>query len=751
MLKIHGKTKKFVSKLSKEKLIDTLYIKENGQVGPAFRKGSLNIYEGGNMVYPSTSSIATSFDKELIREMYEEEINDAISLKKKAFITPPLTLKRNPYAGKSYDYISEDPTYNSIVVGEVLNKALDKKVVPIVDGLLKSDQEYAKYNISYSIDEKNLFENYINPLNNLPKNERVILTLPSHKVNNLYVHNNPELIDRIIKETSFNGLLSSSKNSNIEKSALINNGVALSYEDEKVEVIDGPLKTKATSFARKVTEIARESLKVKGLKHENSPRFNALINANSNVLLKNESNILPLGNEKILLVGFYQELPLISGDLSVSSKTKTNSLYYEFSKYSNKLSYIKLYDKHMNIIKEDLDKLLKVAKDFDKIVIVLSNADFYQRDGIDATSLSFKDEIYGLYKKLRVINSNIVTVLELTRRCELKEIEKYSKAILLSYPGGEGMNSGITMNLFSLVPPSGRLTESFANDYSDYLVAINHNLDKDERLQSESIYTGYKYYDKVPKNLLYPFGYGLSYSKFEIKSATISKRRNYINVSATIKNIGNSDSFTPIMLFYSFKDSDTFRPIKTFLDFDKVFIEKKKEKKINLQVPLSRLKVYDYIDDKLILEDGAYDFSLCLSSHEMLYTKTIKIKTYEKIKDDIRFTSKPYFIFNEQTFSIPLFYKIYQRPYPKEKSIVIEDLTLAQASNLIKEAKYYNEVLEVINSVNNASKKYIYKHYLMSYPLRLLHKYVDIISKDRYDEIVKEIKDRYQSENTTSK
>ena len=751
-MKINRKAKKITSSLTQDEKIKSLEIKYDGLLGPIIRNRSFGLYNDKKMDYPSYSSLASSFDKDLMKEYYSILIDDAIKNNRTIIETPPLTIKRDPYSGRSYKYLSEDYRYNSLVVSNIAKKILDNNLIPFVPGFLSSDLEYAKYNVSLNIDDKNLNEVYYRELLPLPKDERLLLSLPRNKVNHKYLYNDKDFLDNLKINKFYNNEYVVSRYSYFNKLDLFKNGIFLSfkdpYKDEQIKV-DSFL---SKEMDKEVSKLISESLSIKLKKKEELDYsfFYKILGANSNVLLKNDDNTLPLKEESIALIGMYQETPIISGDFKDLHIKNQSTLYDEIKRHTNNVDYYPLYDQYQKTTTEDIDEVISKIKDKDKVIVVLSDVDYYVRTGLDKRTLRFKDEIYEFYRLVKDVNPNIITILELTGRVELGEIEEYSKAILLSYPSGYYMNSSIAMNLYAIVSPSGRLVESFAKDYQDYLQAINHQVDNSDRFYTESIYVGYKYYDKAPKNLLYPFGYGLSYSKFDIRNFNVSKSKDSINISLIVRNSGKYDSMVPIQIYYSFLDSDSFRETKQFLDFSKVFLRVNQEKQIRFSIPLYALKVFDYNQNKLILENGKYVFSACFSSDKMEASKEIVLNTFEIVEDDLRYNAKSYYIFSEESFSLQEFDFIYKRPFVTNNDEINLNMTLKDLSVRIGDETIYTNYKDMIdNSNQSAQNKYIYSHYLSSYPIRLLHVYIPLISKDDIKKIELKIEE-FKNEVSTS-
>ena len=188
--------------------------------------------------------------------------------------------------------------------------------------------------------------------------------------------------------------------------------------------------------------------------------------------------------------------------------------------------------------------------------------------------------------------------------------------ILHMWLGGEAAGGGIADVLTGKVNPSGRLPETFPKKE-------RHDLDTGNGLvvrYDEGFEVGYRYYDSHPEEIAYPFGFGLSYTEFEYKDASVKRDGDNLNVSFTLKNIGDTDGAEVVQLYSAKPLSCVSRVPKELKAFKKVFLKAGEEKQVNISLPYSDLAYYNPALRDWVVETGEYKLYLASSSRDIRLT-----------------------------------------------------------------------------------------------------------------------------------
>lgn len=229
---------------------------------------------------------------------------------------------------------------------------------------------------------------------------------------------------------------------------------------------------------------------------------------------------------------------------------------------------------------------------------------------------------------------NIVILLNIGGIFDMSWIEKYKKvigAILIVWQGGmEGGNAAADL-LCGKAYPSGRLTDTIAKRYENYPSSANFG-GKDFNEYKEDIYIGYRYFETFAKSkVLYPFGYGLGYTEFEISANTVEKSNDKFIFNVSVKNMGNTIGREVVQLYLSKPCGKLGNPEKILVAFVKTAELKSGESEtIELIVETNQLASYDESKSAYIIESGKYEFFLGKSIRE-----NEAVFTFEQAEDEI--------------------------------------------------------------------------------------------------------------------
>ena len=338
------------------------------------------------------------------------------------------------------------------------------------------------------------------------------------------------------------------------------------------------------------------------------------------VLLKNENNILPLNHkQKIALIGPYADNIAILGSWSMfSDKSKITTLKEAFEAKIGKenVIYTKgseiLEEREINQIlqsdggtmihteneEEKLTQYLKEAKEAAKQadVIVLAIGEHYRQSGeaCSRANIDISNIQKRLVNELAKLNKKIVAIMFNGRPIVLRDIsEKVNGLLEAWFPGTEGANA-IADIIFGYANPSAKLTMSFPQATGQCPIYYNHY---NTGRPHESNVRYVSRYQDIPTESYYPFGYGLSYSKFIYSCLNLSNKvltkYSKIKVSVKIKNDSNRIGEEIVQLYIQDLVAKVVRPVKELKAFQKVIILPKQEKEVTFEISEDMLKFWD--------------------------------------------------------------------------------------------------------------------------------------------------------------
>ena len=342
------------------------------------------------------------------------------------------------------------------------------------------------------------------------------------------------------------------------------------------------------------------------------------------VLLKNEEHILPLDQQKrIAFIGPYVDSRNLLGAWSFIADAKDvmtlheavqeqyvseNSTFCQGSPMlgadvclegfgeQQQQSYTREQEDHM------LQEAVQAAKEADIVVLAIGEDRLQSGEATSNANIRIPEVQEALLDRIAEVNQNIVVVLFSGRPLDIREINKKAKAILQVWlPGTEGARA-IADTLFGKYNPSGKLPMSFPYcvgqvpvHYNEYSTGRPHIEGKDkDRFRS-------KYLD-IPNEPLYPFGYGLSYTTFEVSDIHLDRTwmdtSGQIEAEVTVKNTGNCTGTETLQLYIHDIAASVVRPVKELKDFKKVTLLPGEEKKVVFTITEQELR--------FLTEDGIY-------------------------------------------------------------------------------------------------------------------------------------------------
>lgn len=375
--------------------------------------------------------------------------------------------------------------------------------------------------------------------------------------------------------------------------------------------------------------------------------------AQSMVLMKNDNQVLPLKKSgTVAVIG-----PLVNNSLnmagtwSVAAKHEKavnlmQGLQENFGKevkflsakganidYDAKLEDIyaahgKKTDRDNRSKEALLKEAVDVANKSDVIVLAIGESAEMSGESSSRTEITIPQSQVDLLNALKKTGKPIAVVLFTGRPLALTNIKDTPDAILNVWFAGSESGNAISDVLFGKVNPSGKLPMTFPRSLGQvpiYYNAKNTGRPLDQKLVDKCEYQRFRsnYMDEC-NTPLYPFGYGLSYTKFNYSDVTVSnanpKGNKTIQASVTVTNTGNYDGAEVVQLYIRDMVGSITRPVKELKGFQKVILKKGESKKVTFDITQENLKFYNG-DLKYDWEPGEFDIMIGTNSSDVKHSK----------------------------------------------------------------------------------------------------------------------------------
>ncbi len=299
------------------------------------------------------------------------------------------------------------------------------------------------------------------------------------------------------------------------------------------------------------------------------------------------------------------------------------SLKLEFLSSDNKLlsSYqSKIMRNQSKMDKNLLKEAVNISKTSDLVIIFVGLNKYQESEGFDRENMQLPDGQDELIEAVSAINKNTIVVLINGTPVNMERwVDKVPAVIEAWYPGQEGGNA-IANILFGDVNPSGKLSVTFPRKLSDNPSYGNYPGGGGKVYYKEGIFVGYRHYDKNNIEPRFPFGHGLSYSKFEYSNLVISPKQTKdgdVIVRLDIKNISNREGREVVQLYVNDKQSSLERPPQELKAFKKVSLKPAEKKTVEMKLNKESLSFYHPEKKGWVAEPGEFEILIGSSSRDI--------------------------------------------------------------------------------------------------------------------------------------
>jgi len=276
---------------------------------------------------------------------------------------------------------------------------------------------------------------------------------------------------------------------------------------------------------------------------------------------------------------------------------------------------------------EKIEEAVRLAKISDAVVICAGIDKFWEAEGADRSNFDLPLVQNRLIEEVAKVNSNVVVVLNnggpLNLRPWIKEVPGLVEAW---FNGNEGGNA-VADILFGVQNPSGKLPFSYVQSAVEFPPAFDNYLNRDKTAEyKEGVFVGYRYHDKYETGIMFPFGFGLSYTTFEYSGMKIEKvSENQIAIHFNVKNTGDFDGAEIAQLYVGELNPTVERPIKELKGFEKIFIPRNESRSFRISVDPRQFSFFDPQENQWKLNKGRYLVQIGSSSVDMKMQAEIEL------------------------------------------------------------------------------------------------------------------------------
>lgn len=274
--------------------------------------------------------------------------------------------------------------------------------------------------------------------------------------------------------------------------------------------------------------------------------------------------------------------------------------------------------------KEEIQKAADLARSVDKVILNIGLNLEWESEGHDRAHMRLPDGMDELVEAVLEANPNTVIVNQSGSPVEMPWLPK-ANGLLQAWFGGTECGSAIANVIFGEANPSGKLSMTWPFKNADGPAYLNAKTVRGRVLYGEDIYIGYRFFEKMQRRVAFPFGYGKSYTSFELSNLKVSvdEESDSLKARLSVKNTGKVDGAEVVQLYISTDSAEVDRPLKELKGFERIFVEAGKTESVLFSLSLKDSASYfDEYMDKWSLENGSYEVQVGTSSDDIqLYQK----------------------------------------------------------------------------------------------------------------------------------
>ncbi|PAE19287.1 glycosyl hydrolase [Bacillus sp. 7504-2] len=646
--------------------------------------------------YPTAATIANSWNVELGETIGDYLGKEALAQKVNVLLGPGINMKRNPLAGRNFEYFSEDPYLAGKLAASMIRGIQSHGISACVKHFAVNNQEERRMSIDTIVDERTLREIYLTAFEIAIKEGKTKTVMSAYNMlNGAYTNENIHLMREILRdEWGFDGVVVTDWGGSNDRVAGLIAGnelempttagetneeiiAAIKSGNLKEEVLDECV-DRLLELIFTTEEVYKQPQREFDVEEHHKLAQKAA--EESIVLLKNDDHILPLQKDKkVAIIGDFAHNPRYQGaGSSIVNPTRLDNTLDSLNDSGiTSIGYEPGFDRYGKNSRKKINKACALAKEADVVLLYMGLDEVTEAEGLDRQNMKIPQNQVDLLSALHEVNENIVVVLSCGAAVEMPWIDKV-KGLVHGYLAGQAGTKAILRVLTGAVNPSGKLAETYPLRYED--TPSYHNFPGKEVSVEyrESLYIGYRYYDTANVDVLFPFGFGLSYTSFEYTNIHVTTE----GVTFNLTNSGEMAGMEVAQLYVGCQSTDIFRPKKELKGFAKVFLNAGETKTVLIPFDDKTFRYFNVKTNKWEIEEAEYEIMIGASSEDIRLVESHFVAgtgaplPYEKVKLPSYYSGKANNVSVEE-FEELLGYKVPDSKWNRTRPLGYND-TIAQ-------------------------------------------------------------------------
>lgn len=566
--------------------------------------------------FPNGSSLACSWDIDLVQQMGQALGRECQHMGVGILLGPGINIRRTPLAGRGYEYYAEDPVVSGDIAAALINGLQQEGVGASLKHFAANNSEYRRTEMDSVVEERALREIYLAGFRRaIDKSQPWTVMSSYNRLNGVQTSQDPFLLTQVLREEwGYDGLIMSDWYGIKDRPASLMAGNDLAMPETRrdkqtllaaINAGEVPMAVVDTACLRMLALLDKVQRHRRPDTQADFPAHHALsqhLAAESIVLLKNDDNLLPLRAEKtprIAVLGKPAQEPVIQGSGCATTVPylldRPLDEIFDLAGDDFTVSWAVGAPDDIQSDEQALAQAREVANQADVAVIFVSTAVGEDGENGDRHDLNILAVHERLIREVSAVQPNVVVVLANSDAVVMPWLPQ-CKSLLETFFAGQGMGRAVAEILFGKRNPSGKLTVTVPNTLEETPAWLHYPGENLQHYYGEGLFVGYRYYDKRRMTPLFPFGFGLSYTRFTYSNLTLSApevgENDTVMVSFDLTNSGECAGKEVVQLYVSAPQGELIREEQALKAFSKVALAAGETTRVTLALPIADLACY---------------------------------------------------------------------------------------------------------------------------------------------------------------
>lgn len=593
-----------------------------------------------SVAYPCYQMLSQTWNLSFAHKMGRAIADDCIEHDVDVLLGPGVNIKRTPLCGRNFEYFSEDPYVAGMFGKSFIEGVQDGHVGTSLKHYCCNNREYSRYWLSSEVDERTLREIYLKPFEIAVKANPWTVMTSYNLVNGVRMSANKKLNNLLREEFGFEGVIVSDWEAVQDPLDSLHAGLDLEFPHNEVHAEEMRKHLATGNIDLDCMNVSAGRVMVLGQKSDEEKKLRKVqysvgeriaisqeIEEEGIVLLKNEG-ALPITGGRVCVTGAPARIYYHGGG---SSAVIPNRPFVPLDEALKNLGYDAFFTESIGKVYgaiTSMGNLRKACMDSDEsdvTILTIGTGAGAEVEETDRRDITLTPEELDTLRYLRKYAKKLIVVVYAGSALDLAEVDKLADAVVLAGFGGQNVSQAVANVLSGRTNPSGRLTETYAYAVKD-IPSENTKRDESVMIYEEALDVGYRYFETHGVDVLYPFGYGLSYAEFKYSDLEVNVTSGGVKVSVQVENVSDRDGKEVVQLYVRECNPKVYRPLRELKAFDKISLKDHERKEVTFNLGVEAFSYYSTESGDWTIEEGTFSIEIGKNVHEILLTEEVRLK-----------------------------------------------------------------------------------------------------------------------------